>query len=557
MSAERGWDDASAAAALLAIDPGLGGAVLRSRPSPARDAWLSALRAVWPVDAPMRRAPAGIDDEQMFGGLDLAATLAAGRPIARQGLLDVCAGGVLVLAMAERLAGGLAARIGERLDRGSLTIVALDEGVDEDERTPAALGERTAFHLSLEGVRAEAFRWSRKHIDEAQARLLRMAPAATEEIELVCRACAAFDIGSARAAIFALRAARASAALSTRPRPAEEDWALAARLVLSPRARASAPQEEPPAAAPEDERGDARDDGTSGLPAEVMVEAVRSALPSGFLDTALQQPRQRAHARQRGDGALAKSGRRGRPAGARPGALRTGDRLDLVATLRAAAPWQALRRAERPDYAGPIQVRRSDFRIRRHVQRLETTIVLVVDASGSTALQRLAEAKGAAQTLLADAYVTRARVAVIAFRERAATVLLAPTRSLARAKRALADLPGGGATPLAAAIDAASLLAQSERAKARSPLVVLLSDGRGNINRAGEAHRDGAERDAHQAARALAGAGLSTVFIDTSPRTRPQAAALATAMGARYVLLPRVDAGVVAEIVNAHAPARR
>jgi magnesium chelatase subunit D len=291
---------------------------------------------------------------------------------------------------------------------------------------------------------------------------------------------------------------------------------------------------------------------------ERIVEAVRSALSPDFLAQLRAGPAERsAQARTRGAGAAAKSAARGRPIGSRAGALRAGQRLDLVATLRAAAPWQRLRRAQADGGgAARILVRRDDFRVRRFVQRLESTTIFVVDASGSTALQRLAEAKGAVEGLLAEAYVSRARVALIAFRERAADLLLPPTRSLARAKRALADLPGGGATPLAVAIDAALLLGQAERAKGRTPLLVFLTDGRGNIGRDGEPGRERAEADAVAAARALRASGLQAVFIDTSARARPGARALAAEMAATYAALPYVDAGLVAGIVRAQTPTR-
>jgi magnesium chelatase subunit D len=204
-----------------------------------------------------------------------------------------------------------------------------------------------------------------------------------------------------------------------------------------------------------------------------------------------------------------------------------------------------------------VLVRKSDFRIKRYVQRLESTTVFVVDASGSTALQRLAEAKGAVETLLAEAYVTRARVALIAFRGTTAELVLPPTRSLSRAKRLLAELPGGGTTPMASAIDVASLLAQSERSKGRTPLVVFLSDGRGNISRAAQPGRIEAEQDSLAAARGLRASGVSVVFIDTSVRARPGGAELAAEMGAAYAALPFVEARAVADVVRAHAPAGR
>ena len=140
------WADAIAAAALLAVDPvGLGGAIIRGCPGPARDAWLEALKAILPEDAPMRRAPAHIDDERLLGGLDLAATLAAGRPVASRGLLSESDGGAVILAMAERCSASTGARIAGVLDAGHVSadrhgqehqqtgrfiLVALEEGVE-------------------------------------------------------------------------------------------------------------------------------------------------------------------------------------------------------------------------------------------------------------------------------------------------------------------------------------------------------------------------------------------------------------------------------------------
>jgi magnesium chelatase subunit D len=237
----------------------------------------------------------------------------------------------------------------------------------------------------------------------------------------------------------------------------------------------------------------------------------------------------------------------GRRAGVRAGRLGRGARLDLVETLKAAAPWQPVRRRERPATTG-VLVRQDDFRIRKLVRRAQSTTIFVVDASGSAALARLGEAKGAVELLLADSYVRRDEVALIAFRGEAAEVLLAPTRSLARAKRALQDLPGGGGTPLAAGLEAAATMGIAVQAKGRSVTTVVLTDGRANVAR--EAGTD-PMADAEAAARGLRLLGLKSVFIDTSPRPRGEGARLAAAMGARLVALPRADAGTLAAVVKA------
>ncbi|MGB5830747.1 MAG: VWA domain-containing protein, partial [Thiohalocapsa sp.] len=224
-------------------------------------------------------------------------------------------------------------------------------------------------------------------------------------------------------------------------------------------------------------------------------------------------------------------------------------------TLRAAAPWQRLRRAER-ESAGKgadilVEVRHDDFRVTRYKQRSETTTIFVVDASGSAALHRLAEAKGAVELLLADCYVRRDRVAMIAFRGPGAELLLPPTRSLVRAKRGLAGLPGGGGTPLACGIDAAVDLADGVQRRGGTPVVVLLTDGRANVTRDGIGGRAQATEDATSSARAFRVAELKALVVDMSPRPRPDAEKLAREMGAVYLPLPHANAAALSSAVQA------
>jgi magnesium chelatase subunit D len=252
---------------------------------------------------------------------------------------------------------------------------------------------------------------------------------------------------------------------------------------------------------------------------------------------------------------------RGRPIGTRAGDPRSGARLNLVETLRTAAPWQRLRRRETeqaraadPDRKAPrVDVRKDDFRVNRYKQRTETTTIFVVDASGSAALHRLAEAKGAVNLLLADCYVRRDRVALLAFRGTGADLLLPPTNSLVRAKRSLAGLPGGGGTPIAAAIGAALELADAVRRRGQTPIVVLMTDGRGNIARDGKPDRPRAEADALVAASQLRAARITSLLVDMSPRPHPAAKKLAAEMGAQYLPLPYADAAMLSKAVRAKA----
>ena len=586
------WADAQLAAALLAVDPlGLGGAVLRAGPGPMRDAWLDHMKALLPAGAPLRRVPAGIEDERLFGGLDLAATLKAGRPLASRGVLAESDGGLVILAMAERLGAETAGRFAQVLDRGAVemeregfrleaparfAVVALDEGAAKEEAAPEGLKDRLAFHLDLNGFSLRDLQdngMTSGAVAEARARLAACPPEGfegeAEALEALCGGALAIGIDSLRAPLLALRTARAAAALAGERRIGQEDLALAARLVLAPRARfLPAPpdqqEEEPQPEEPEDkepqEPENEQDQGDMKLE-DLVVEAAIASLPSQLLRELAALGERRRSAPAGRSGAKRRSTQRGRPLGPRPGEPKGGQRLDLLATLRSAAPWQSARRRERERAGGEaaqvIQVRREDFRIKRRQATSRTTTLLVVDASGSSALQRLAEVKGAAEILLQESYVRRDQVALIAFRGEAAELLLPPTRSLARARRELSSLPGGGPTPLASAILSGAQLGESLLARGETPFLVLLTDGRGNIALDGTADRAKAREDALGAARRFRAAGLKGVLIDSGRRPEPKAAELAEAMGARYLHLPRADAGALSREARAAADAAK
>jgi magnesium chelatase subunit D len=569
------WDDAALAATLFAVDPaGTGGIRVRAAAGPVRDRWLALLRTLLPASAPFRRVPVEIPDARLLGGLDLAATLRAGRPVFERGLLAELDGGVAVIAMAERLSPGTAARLAATLDAGAVAIerdgtsarhptrfgvVALDEGVHEDEAPPAALLDRLAFQVDLGAVGARetlAAPGDAAAVARARARLAGV-QTPPDVLEALCGAALALGIASLRAPVAALRVARACAALHRRGAVAEEDAAVAARLVLAPRATVvPAPEADP---APDDP---ARDEPETEAPhadrdrplEDVVVEAAVASLPPDLLAQLRVGGAGRARPRAQGRaGALRTAATRGRPAGTRRGEPGGGARLNVVETLRAAAPWQPLRRRENGRTAARVVVRREDFRITRYKHRDQTTTIFVVDASGSAALHRLAEAKGAVELLLADCYVRRDRVALLAFRGKGAELLLAPTRSLVRAKRSLAGLPGGGGTPLAAAIDAATALADAVRRRGETPIVVLLTDGRANVARNGDAGRARAESDALAAARQARAAAVTALVVDTSPRAQPEAQRLAAEMSARYLALPYADAPALSRAIQAAA----
>ncbi|GAA5265563.1 magnesium chelatase subunit D [Acidiphilium sp. MT5] len=553
--------------ALLAVDPhGLGGLLLRGSSHSECEAVFDQVRAMLPADAPWRRLPVSITDDRLLGGLDLAVSLQTGRRIYAPGVLAQADGGAIILPMAENLPADRVAKLRAEFDRGAsrFAIIACDQSQDEASPFSAGLADRLAFWLDLSDdltMRAS----SRRRITAARLRLAHVVIDAALLDQFTITALA-LGIASLRAPILAARAARAIAALAARNKVSAADAQRAAQLVLAPRATRlpatdapAAPPPEPPQAAPEPaDRSDDQppDDQSTPQPSsskpleELILEAAIAAIPTDLL--ARLAAMATSPARQGGGAASGQfMGKRGRPVGVRPGKPRTGIRLAVLDTLRAAAPWQGLRRRDDPDARpGPI-VRVSDFRVRKFKEPTRSVAIVTVDASGSSALNRLAEAKGAVQLLLAECYVRRDQVALIAFRNRAAEILLPPTSALARARRSLAGLPGGGATPLASGIDAARQMALAERRRGKRPMIVLLTDGGANIDREGRQGRKQAMDDALAAASACASDRLTTLVIDTAPRPSALAADLAGRMHARHFPLPFAHSGALSEIIRA------
>jgi magnesium chelatase subunit D len=204
----------------------------------------------------------------------------------------------------------------------------------------------------------------------------------------------------------------------------------------------------------------------------------------------LQLPRDRRTRRTAGKRNLTRSGdKRGRYVRSTQ-VERTTD-LAFDATLRAAAPHQQSRRLDDPaDGDGTaLRLERQDLRQKVRQRRTGTLIVFVVDASASMdAEQRMQATKGAVLSLLRDAYVRRDKVALVVFSGRTARVVLRPTSSVDLAEDRLERLTVGGTTPLTHGLVAGLKLIRTERLRDPTvyPLLVLISDGRGNISLFGD-----------------------------------------------------------------------
>jgi magnesium chelatase subunit D len=494
--------------------------------------------------------------------------------------------------MAERMSAALAGRIASTLDQGLIHverdglsieapaqfgILLLDEHVDDDERVSDDLLDRLAFRVDLSQVSLgemtqaislfDAVADDHDEHDEQTSSEHSFSTADTDSLpdditQALCSAALSLGILSIRAAMFACRVATLAAMRAGRAQANREDATLAARLVLAPQALTlPAPPEsaepEPPEPPSNDSSEDEPQDDVEPTLEElenledVVLEAARAAIPAGLLAQLLSDQQRLRHSGGSGkSGAQKKGSHRGRPLGSRQGLPRGQARLSIIDTLRAAAPWQTIRRRTQ-NTKRRLLIRTEDFRIKRFKDRSETTTIFVVDASGSSAIHRLTEAKGAVELLLADCYVRRDQVAVIAFRGQKAEVILPPTRSLVRAKRGLSGLPGGGGTPLATAIEASLDLALGIARKGETPVIVMLTDGKANIARDGSPGREQARHDAQAAAKMIAVAGLPVMLIDTSPQPSPAAQEIAATMHARYMPLPHAGALQVSQVIKA------
>lgn len=542
------WSSAQRALSALAVGgAGLGGMTIRARPGPVRQTLESQLAA---LPLPLCRITPGIDDRQLFGGVNVAASLAAGGVVFEKGIADLPAS--LVLTMAERAPAQLAARLSQLMDSevGHI-LVLLDEGAEPEEAAPSRLTERLAFYCDLSELRSvEAVPCTPApaDLDRARAFLTKVTITQEQVHDLVVLA-ARFGIDSPRAVLFALSCARALAALDESMDVTDDHLREAASLVYPSRVALVPADEQPEPESSDsttdntpDDRADHGETEPEILPSELLVDAVSAMVPADILTRIEAARRAGRQATANGSGAGKKTlgNRRGRPLPPRPGKPGGRNRIDVIATLRTAAPWQKLRRGEAD--ATRLIVRPSDIRLKRYEDRSDRLLIFAVDASGSSAMTRMAEAKGAIELLLAQAYAKRDQVALVAFRGEGADVLLPPTRSLVQAKRRISALPGGGGTPLAAGLRMTIDLARHGQRAGLSPSLVLLTDGRGNISLSGQAGRKQARDDSKVMALHIASRSIPAVVIDTAPRPGPESAELAQWLQGHYLPLPRADA---------------
>lgn len=570
---------------LLAIEPRLRGVAFAGPAGSGKSALLHGLHALLP-DLPFEQLPIGADDEALLGGLDLEATLARGTRVVRTGLLARADGGVLAVEDCNLLPESAANQLLGALDSGEVRIereglslrsacrLRLVATFDPAEGAPRAhLLDRLGLIVALPRPGAAAARAEvvRRHLSPAEdlwqedLGLLRdvvaTARAGLAEVELgdrqareLAAAALAFGVQGHRADLFAQLVARASAALALRDRVEREDLELAVRFVLAPRATRNAdatppepprPPTEAPPPPPDPTRDDATHDGLPEPDEMQLGDEVLAALATDLPDVLATLPFRAAHGGRSGSRGST-DGRRGRHVASVPGTPREG-RLDVIATLRIAARGQRLRAPHPARVGGRIVVRAEDLRVKRFRDKAGALFLFAVDASGSMALNRMRQAKGAVHALLERAYVNRDRVALMSFRGQGAELLLPPTGSVELLRRAVDQIPTGGGTPLAATLVAALDVAQQARRRGlQNVVLVLLTDARANVGL--KADRAGVEDELRQLAMAAAATGLKSLVIDTQRSYLSQGSAqkLASWLGGQYLYLPGADGSAIA-----------
>ena len=253
------------------------------------------------------------------------------------------------------------------------------------------------------------------------------------------------------------------------------------------------------------------------------------------------------------------------------------NRLAVDATMRASAPYQRARRARAADDASleytkagkqrKVFIEGGDVRSKKMARKAGSLIIFVVDASGSMALNRMQAAKGAALSLLTEAYQSRDMISLVPFQGNAAQVLVPPTRSIALTKTRLETMPCGGGSPLAHALSVAVRTGVNamKTGDVGKCVVVCISDGRANVPMAvSTGEEDAPEPGAKPDRQALkdelldvakqmnALAGFSLLMIDTENKfvSTGLAKEIADTAGGKYHKLPKMTQEAIAGVAS-------
>lgn len=606
-----GHDAARLALLLLAVEPRLGGVLIGAGAGSAKTTLARGFRFIIQAQSraplPFVELPLNVSEDRLLGSIDIERAISTGKKRLADGLLAQADGGALFVDHAGLLDDRIASLIAAALDAGEVRIER--EGLsavrrsrfmlvgafnpDEGEVSPRLrsrvglivesgpirspdsrveiMGRSAAFQEDVDLFRPqfeEANRAVVRAVAGARDRLphVRISPGSVRKLSL---AALSLGIEGNGADLLAVRAARASAALAGRDEVGEPDLLTAIQMALAPRAERfpepgareemeDAQREDRPGEASNGEQADATDPASdlSRQADELVARAVDS--PAVELSLAISKLKRPSTAS--GRRAPADSTQRGRHI--KSAELKQPPlTIAVAATLRAAAPLQKRRRARGGEEDAPktsVKIERADLRFKQFKRRSGMLFVFAIDGSGSMALNRMAQAKGAMIRLLQEAYLHRDKVALISFRGRSAEVLMPPTRSVEIAKRLIDALPSGGGTPLAAGLVRSLSLTRLARLRKMSrSMVVVFTDGRANVGI--EPDSGSIAEELKQVGAIYQAEGVASVVIDTRSRfiSGGEAQELARKLGGRYLYLPRADSTSIYKAVTTIASSLR